>query len=70
MQDTELAKGLLHGDPFLDNIVVDQRGVVAGIVDWEDAAQGPLIMDLACAAIGCCYDEGDFSSEPCPRRFC
>lgn len=41
---------------------------MAGLVDWEDAACGPLIVDLACAAIGCCYDDGEFSQMPDMQR--
>ena len=30
-------------------------GEVVGWVDWEDVAIGPLMFDVGCAIIGCCY---------------
>ena len=30
-------------------------GEVVGWVDWEDVAFGPLMFDVGCAIIGCCY---------------
>lgn len=55
-----LPHGILHGDPFLDNVLVDEHdGTFRGFVDFEDACVGPLLFDMACAAIGCCYRAED-----------
>jgi len=55
-----LPTGILHGDPFLDNVLVDPTtGDFIGFVDFEDACVGPLVFDVAVAAIGCCYRAED-----------
>ena len=51
----DVPRGLLHGDPFLDNLLAKDTGEVVGWVDWEDVAIGPLMFDVGCAIIGCCY---------------
>mmetsp|Transcript_2450 Transcript_2450/g.4339 ORF Transcript_2450/g.4339 Transcript_2450/m.4339 type:complete len:386 (+) Transcript_2450:61-1218(+) len=54
-----LPQGVLHGDPFLDNALVDpETGQFCGFVDFEDATTGPLLFDVACAVIGTCFPEG------------
>ena len=53
-----LPRGLLHGDPFLDNMLVNPSdGSFGGFVDLEDACVGPLLFDLACCASACCFRE-------------
>ena len=55
-----LPTGILHGDPFLDNMLVEPTtGDFIGFVDFEDACVGPLVFDVAVAAIGCCYRAED-----------
>jgi len=55
----DLPQGVLHGDPFLDNAMVDPRtGRFVGFVDFEDATTGPLLFDVACAVVGTCFPEG------------
>eukprot|EP00966_Prymnesium_polylepis_P270120 6240130-Prymnesium_polylepis.1 len=40
--------GILHGDPFLDNILCDgATGAVSGFVDLEDVTLGPCLFDAA-----------------------
>ncbi len=51
----DVPRGLLHGDPFLDNLLAKDDGEVVGWIDWEDVAIGPLMFDVGCAIIGCCY---------------
>jgi len=49
--------GILHGDPFLDNILCDgATGAVSGFVDLEDVTLGPCLFDAACCACACCFD--------------
>ena len=55
----ELPQGLLHGDPFLDNVLFDEKTKkIVAWVDWEDACIGYKLWDVACGLIGCCYDTG------------
>ena len=42
----DVPRGLLHGDPFLDNLLAKESGEVVGWVDWEDVAIGPLMFDV------------------------
>ncbi|MDC0510869.1 phosphotransferase [bacterium] len=53
--DGRIPRGILHGDPFLDNILVSDSGDLVGFVDWEDVCIGPLLFDVGCLAIGTCY---------------
>eukprot|EP00308_Calcidiscus_leptoporus_P021935 CAMPEP_0119357268 /NCGR_PEP_ID=MMETSP1334-20130426/5689_1 /TAXON_ID=127549 /ORGANISM="Calcidiscus leptoporus, Strain RCC1130" /LENGTH=352 /DNA_ID=CAMNT_0007371471 /DNA_START=39 /DNA_END=1097 /DNA_ORIENTATION=- len=60
MSTAELPEGVLHGDPFLDNVLVDGvDGSLAGFVDFEDACVGPLLFDVACCACACCFRQSD-----------
>ncbi|KAL1515498.1 hypothetical protein AB1Y20_002121 [Prymnesium parvum] len=53
----DIPTGVLHGDPFLDNILCDPHtGEVRGFVDLEDVAVGPCLFDAACCACACCFD--------------
>ena len=53
-----LPRGLLHADPFLDNILVDAtNGTLEGFVDLEDVCVGPLLFDVACCACASCFRE-------------
>ena len=57
-----LPQGLLHGDPFLDNAMFDEKnGKCVAWIDWEDVTTGYLIWDVACGIIGCCYEPGQAS---------
>ena len=48
--------GLIHGDPFMDNFLLDKESLeVVGVVDFEDACVGPLIFDLGSAIAGSCF---------------
>ena len=55
----DLPRGLLHGDPYADNVVlqiVDGAVRRATLVDWEDVAVGPLAYDLASALVACAFN--------------
>lgn len=53
----DLPRGVLHGDPFLDNVLVDgASGALCGFVDLEDVTVGPCLFDAACCACACCFD--------------
>lgn len=51
--------GLVHGDLFADNVIITPQGPI--IIDWEGAALGPLIDDIAIALIGLCMTRGVLS---------
>ena len=65
---SQLEQGLMHCDFFLDNILVHEPGrpdvrgdgrsacELSALIDWEDAAAGPLVHDLGIGILGCCYD--------------
>ncbi|KAJ8598481.1 hypothetical protein CTAYLR_001331 [Chrysophaeum taylorii] len=55
---TDIPAGLLHGDPYTDNVllVVDDGTVASSkLVDWEDACIGPLCYDVACALVAAAF---------------
>jgi fatty-acyl-CoA synthase len=39
--------GLLWGDPQLQNLVVDEHGEIAAVLDWEMSGFGPAELDLS-----------------------
>ena len=48
--------GIIHGDPFLDNVMVDaSTHELTALVDFEDACLGPVIFDIGSAIAGCCF---------------
>lgn len=48
--------GVSHGDPFADNVLVrKETGELSAFIDIEDFCVGPLIFDLCCCVIGCCF---------------
>ena len=49
---------LVHGDFWPENVLW-QHGQIAAVVDWEDAALGDPLSDLACCQVEllCKYDE-------------
>ena len=55
-----LPRGVLHGDPFLDNVLCSPAdGSLEGFVDMEDVCIGPLLFDIACCAASCCFRASD-----------
>lgn len=44
--DSRLGTGLLHGDAWLGNVLVDDQGT-ARLCDWDEAGIGPREIDLA-----------------------
>lgn len=56
MAAADLPRGILHGDPFLDNMLCEaSSGQLAGFVDLEDFCLGPLLFDVACCASAACF---------------
>jgi Ser/Thr protein kinase RdoA (MazF antagonist) len=42
-----LPKGIIHGDLHCDNIIVSDKYKIVSIIDWEEAAIEPLLLDIA-----------------------
>jgi Ser/Thr protein kinase RdoA (MazF antagonist) len=60
VKDGKLGIGITHGDPFADNVMSNpDTGELVAFIDMEDVCVGPLLFDLACCAIGCCFKEGE-----------
>jgi hypothetical protein len=57
-KEGNLVHGITHGDPFADNVLVNsETGELSAFIDIEDFCVGPLLFDLACCAIGCCFKQ-------------
>jgi homoserine kinase type II len=50
----ELPEGLIHGDLFRDNVLIE-GDEVAGLLDFESASQGPFIFDLMVTVLAWCF---------------
>jgi Ser/Thr protein kinase RdoA (MazF antagonist) len=44
-----LATGLIHSDIWPPNVLVDEELTLVGIVDFDDLATGPIVMEIAAA---------------------
>ncbi len=53
---------LLHGDYWPSNIVWE-GGKLVGVIDWEDAAIGDPLSDVACACLELRYIHGDWGAQ-------
>jgi len=51
-----LPRGVVHGDLFRDNLRFEGE-TLACILDWESAADGPLVLDLAVALLALTYGD-------------
>jgi len=51
----KLPSGVLHGDPYPDNLLHSMATGISTFVDWEDVGRGPLVFDVASAAVGACF---------------
>jgi len=52
--------GLIHGDLFVDNVLFDEQGALAALLDFEQASWGRLIYDIAVTALAFTYGADDF----------
>jgi homoserine kinase type II len=52
--ETKLPRGIIHGDLFADNLVFEDDKLVA-VLDFEAAARGRFVFDLATAVNALCY---------------
>jgi homoserine kinase type II len=49
-------EGLIHQDLFPDNLLVDEDGALAAVLDFEQATRGPFVYDLAVLLNAWCWD--------------
>jgi homoserine kinase type II len=56
LSNTILPNGIIHGDLFRDNVLFDGN-VVTGLLDYYNATQAPLLLDLAIVANDWCNTE-------------
>jgi homoserine kinase type II len=59
-----MARGLIHGDIFWDNLIF-KKGTLTAVLDFEETCHYFLLFDLGMAAVGCCSAEGRFQ---CRKR--
>jgi homoserine kinase type II len=57
LDEIDLPRGLIHGDLFWDNIVVDGDSIT--LLDFEEACHYALAFDLGMAIVGCCFAATD-----------
>ncbi len=53
-----LPKGIIHGDLQEDNIIVNSEGKIVSLIDWEEAAVEPLLLDVAHSAQQLSFEHG------------
>lgn len=45
--NSNLPTGIIHGDLQEENIIVDTQNKIISVIDWEEAAIEPLLLDVA-----------------------
>ena len=45
--NADLPCGIVHGDLHNENVIVDDRDKIVSIIDWEETAIQPLLLDVA-----------------------
>lgn len=59
-----LPSGFIHGDIFLDNIILREgTSEVAGIIDFAMASKGPWLYDLAVLIFDACWTKGGIDGD-------
>ena len=61
--DGDFPKGIIHGDMQEDNIIVDSEDKIVSIIDWEEAAVEPLLLDVAHSAQQLSFEHGICNQE-------
>lgn len=58
LADPSLPRGPIHGDLFRDNVLWQPEAVeIAALLDWESAADGVLVRDLAVVILSWCFGD-------------
>jgi homoserine kinase type II len=55
--------GLIHQDLFPDNVLVDERGQLVAVLDFEQATHGALVYDLAVCINAWCWTGSRIDTE-------
>ncbi|MFY0630904.1 MAG: homoserine kinase [Flavobacteriaceae bacterium] len=55
---TDLPKALIHSDIFYNNIIVDEKGGYATIMDFEEASNYYRLFDIGMMIVGTCNEDG------------
>jgi homoserine kinase type II len=55
--DSDMAKGLIHGDIFWDNLLFENDKLV-GVLDFEEVCHYYRLFDIGMCAVGCCGNHG------------
>lgn len=67
---TMLTRGVVHGDPKVDNFLFDTaREKVISLVDLDTIRPGPLLLDLGDALRSCCNSGGENAEYPADVTF-
>ena len=61
-RNLDLARGLIHGDLFRDNVLWDAHGGIAALLDFESTCAGPFAYDLMVTVLSWCFGD-DFDPE-------
>jgi homoserine kinase type II len=56
--NSNLPQGIIHGDLHDENMVIDSQGNIVSIIDWEEVAIAPLLLDVAYAARALAFSDG------------
>ena len=56
-RDPRLPSGLIHGDLFRDNVLWDERGEIAALLDFESACEGTFAYDLMVTVLSWCVGD-------------
>jgi len=56
-RDASLPRGLIHGDLFRDNVLWDDAGAIAALLDFESASGGVLAYDLMVTVLAWCFGD-------------
>lgn len=54
-RDSGLSQGVIHGDLFRDNVLWDEGGEIAALLDFESASHGPFAFDLMVTILAWCF---------------
>jgi len=59
----DIPVGIIHGDLFVDNVMFDDSGVLAALIDFEQASWGRFAYDVAVTTLAFGYGRDDFRPE-------